>query len=257
MRQDQALKILLSGRSTLLTGEPGAGKSHTIREFMKQTRRHVALTASTGIAATNIGGQTIHSWCGIGASQELRQSQVYGIRNGPAGRRIRAADTLVIDEISMLAGDTLQMVDYVCRTARGAYSKPFGGLQIIVGDFFQLPPVTFKQWRFAFENGLHGPISIRKFCFPASIGKMIRNFWRCWPQFAETSATDIIQRFVHGISVMRDCRETFRCCCRRTNSLIVSTPLSLKTCRGASNLPHDELRRTAAHVRINEGLPIA
>ena len=58
----------------------------------------------------------------------------------------------MIDEISMLSGDVLQMLDYVCRSVRDARHEPFGGLQVIlVGDFFQLPPVSFKQWRFAFE----------------------------------------------------------------------------------------------------------
>lgn len=152
MTQEQALKILSSGQSVFLTGEPGAGKSHTIREFMKRTRRLVALTASTGIAATNIGGQTIHAWSGIGARQALTKTDVYAIRNGPAGRRMRAADALVIDEISMLSGDVLQMVDFVARVARDAYRTPFGGLQVIlVGDFFQLPAVKHERWRFAFE----------------------------------------------------------------------------------------------------------
>ena len=152
MRQSLALEIMRSGRSVFLTGEPGAGKSYTVRKFMECPTSRIALTASTGIAATNIGGQTIHAWCGIGARQKLTRSDVYAIRNGPAGRRIRAADTLVIDEISMLSGDVLQMLDYVCRAARDARHEPFGGLQVIlVGDFFQLPPVSFKRWRFAFE----------------------------------------------------------------------------------------------------------
>ena len=108
------------------------------------------MTASTGIAATNIGGQTIHSWCGIGTRQELTGRDIGMIKNGRAGARIRSADTLVIDEISMLSGDVLQMLDYVCRAARDAWYEPFGGLQVIlVGDFFQLPPVSFKRWRFA------------------------------------------------------------------------------------------------------------
>jgi hypothetical protein len=170
MEQDQALEILLSGRSVFLTGGPGTGKSYVIREFMKRSRR-VALTASTGIAATNIGGQTIHSWSGIGARRELTSTDVFVIRNGPAGRRIRSADTLVIDEVSMLSGDTLQMLDYVCREARGVIhrgdlNKPFGGLQVVlVGDFFQLPPVVVKKedvrWHFAFEAPCWGELDPR------------------------------------------------------------------------------------------------
>ena len=153
MKQALALEILLSGQSAFLTGEPGAGKSHTVREFIKLSGRRIALTGSTGVAATLIGGRTIHAWSGIGASQELQRWQLYAIKNGPAGRRIRGADVLVIDEISMLAGDTLQAIDYVCRVARDTHHKPFGGLQVIlVGDFFQLPPVVKKpRHHFAFE----------------------------------------------------------------------------------------------------------
>lgn len=152
MKQSQALEILMSGRNVFLTGEPGAGKSYVVRQFMECTASRVALTASTGIAGTNIGGQTIHAWSGIGARQELTGRDLGMIRNGPSGRRLRLADVLVIDEISMLSGDVLQMLDYVCRTARDARYEPFGGLQVIlVGDFFQLPPVSFKRWRFAFE----------------------------------------------------------------------------------------------------------
>jgi ATP-dependent exoDNAse (exonuclease V) alpha subunit len=156
VKQSQALDILLSGRSAFLTGGPGTGKSYVIREFMNRSRR-VALTASTGVAATNIGGQTLHAWSGLGARRELTPTDVYCIKNGPPGRRIRSADTLVIDEVSMLSGDTLQMLDYVCRVVRDAYHTPFGGLQIVlVGDFFQLPPVIVDkrnppEWLFAFD----------------------------------------------------------------------------------------------------------
>jgi len=159
MKQSKALEILLSGRNAFLTGEPGAGKSYVVRKFMECTASRVALTASTGIAGTNIGGQTIHAWSGIGARQELTGRDLGMIRNGRAGARIRAADVLVIDEISMLSGDVLQMLDYVCRTARDAQHEPFGGLQVIlVGDFFQLSPVSFKRWRFAFEAPAWGAL---------------------------------------------------------------------------------------------------
>lgn len=135
MRQAQALEIMLSGRSVFLTGGPGAGKTHTVNEFLLRTSSRVALTAATGIAATHIGGQTIHSWAGVNAR--------------PNVDGIRAADTLVIDEISMLSGATLRSVDQACRRARERYDKPFGGLQaVLVGDFCQLPPV---QGGFAFD----------------------------------------------------------------------------------------------------------
>ena len=82
MRQSLALEIMLSGRSVFLTGEPGAGKSYTVRKFMERTTSRIALTASTGIAATNIGGQTIHAWTGIGPRQELTGRDIGMIKNG-------------------------------------------------------------------------------------------------------------------------------------------------------------------------------
>lgn len=154
MNQDSALEILLSGRNVFLTGGPGTGKSFIIGQFMKRSGRRVALTASTGIAAVNICGQTVHSWAGLGMYSKLSSSDLNRIRNGPTGARIRRADALVIDEVSMLSGDTLEAVDLACRAAHDDLDTPFGGLQVILtGDFFQLPPVIkgTPRFRFAFE----------------------------------------------------------------------------------------------------------
>jgi hypothetical protein len=103
MKQSQALGILLSGRNAFLTGGPGTGKSYVIREFTNRSRR-VALTASTGIAATQVGGQTIHAWSGIGARRALYPSDAHAIKNGLAGARIRAADTHMALLASIRAG---------------------------------------------------------------------------------------------------------------------------------------------------------
>ncbi|MCA9362505.1 helix-turn-helix domain-containing protein, partial [Candidatus Kaiserbacteria bacterium] len=103
----------------------------------------VAVTASTGIAATHIGGMTIHSWSGFGIKGELTPYDLDQI----AGRerlvkRMKKAHVLVIDEISMLDGRGLDMVDQILRTVLQS-NEPFGGIQVVcIGDFFQLPPVT-------------------------------------------------------------------------------------------------------------------
>ena len=115
----------------------------------------VAVTASTGIAATHIGGMTIHSWSGLGVRDQLSAYDLdYIASNEKVVKRAKAAQVLVIDEISMLDGKVLDMVDQILRTIR---QKPeaFGGLQVIfVGDFFQLPPVTRNGdiMRYAFES---------------------------------------------------------------------------------------------------------
>ncbi|HMP67118.1 MAG TPA: PIF1 family DEAD/DEAH box helicase [Candidatus Paceibacterota bacterium] len=145
MTQSEALNILKTGANVFLTGEPGSGKTHTINEYIKYLNQHhidPAITASTGIAATHIGGITIHSWSGIGIKNSLNKYDLDKISSTEyVSKRIRRTHVLIIDEVSMLSGKTLSMVDAVCREVRQDNS-PFGGLQIIfVGDFFQLPPI--------------------------------------------------------------------------------------------------------------------
>jgi ATP-dependent DNA helicase PIF1 len=105
-----------------------------------------AITASTGIAATHIGGLTIHSWAGIGIKRSLSAYDLDRIASTEhVVKRMRRTKVLIIDEVSMLGPDTLSMVDAVCREVF-ASQKPFGGLQIIfVGDFFQLPPIVRRE----------------------------------------------------------------------------------------------------------------
>ncbi len=151
MTQEEALKILKTGVNVFLTGEPGAGKSHTINEYVRYLKEcdiEPSITASTGIAATHIHGMTIHAWSGIGIANYLTPVELDRIATKEhVSRRIRSARVLIIDEVSMLASNTLDMVDAVCREVR-QNSLPFGGLQVVlVGDFFQLPPVVRSQYQ--------------------------------------------------------------------------------------------------------------
>ncbi len=146
MTQQEALSILKTGANVFLTGEPGSGKTHTINTYVSWLRDHgvePSITASTGIAATHIGGLTIHSWSGIGIKRTLSPYDLDQIAsNKRVSERIRHSYILIIDEISMLSAETLSMVDAVCREVKQNDSH-FGGLQVIlVGDFFQLPPVN-------------------------------------------------------------------------------------------------------------------
>ena len=144
MKQGIALEVMLAGESVLLTGPAGAGKTFVLNQFIRLAKsegKHVSVTATTGLAATHLGGTTIHSWSGIGISDELPNGFADHMAKGRK-EIIEKTDVLIIDEISMLHDYRLDMVDTVCRLVRGK-DEPFGGIQIIMsGDFFQLPPIN-------------------------------------------------------------------------------------------------------------------
>lgn len=157
MLQTEALKILQSGRNTFVTGQPGSGKTYVLNTFIDWARDEdlsVAVTASTGIAATHLGGTTIHSWAGIGIKDSLSLNDLKRIKeNGIRAENIKDADVLIIDEISMLDGPRFEMIDQVLQFVRES-TQPFGGVQLVVcGDFFQLPPISRDKERiFAFQT---------------------------------------------------------------------------------------------------------
>lgn len=143
MTQEQAMKILLGGANCIVSGPAGSGKSYTLSEFIKQAkrkRRKVVTTATTGLAAAHLGGQTIHSWSGIGLDNKLHDDYIYTMSE-VRKKAIRKTDTLIIDEISMMHDYNLDMVNKAMKLIR-ENDEPFGGIQVILcGDFFQLPPV--------------------------------------------------------------------------------------------------------------------
>ena len=146
MRQSQALTIMMNGSNVFLTGAPGAGKTFVLNQFITQSKqlgKRVAVTASTGIAASHLGGNTIHSWSGLGILDELSRDDLKRLgASDKLKKRYRMCDILVIDEVSMLHGHRLDMVNQLAKQLR-ENDEPFGGLQVIlVGDLFQLPPIT-------------------------------------------------------------------------------------------------------------------
>ena len=156
MTQKDALKIMQGGKNVFLTGEPGSGKTYILTKFIKWCRsnnKKVAITASTGIAASHIGGITIHSWSGTGIAEEMTKEDLrrYG-NNARLRKRYNKAQVLVIDEVSMLHGHRLDMVNAIAKKLRGN-EAPFGGLQVIlVGDLFQLPPVSRNSSTYDFAH---------------------------------------------------------------------------------------------------------
>jgi ATP-dependent exoDNAse (exonuclease V) alpha subunit len=149
MTQKEALDILKLGHNVFLTGAAGSGKTYLLNQYISYLRSHnipVGITASTGIAATHMGGTTIHSWSGIGIRAEMTGKDVQELFKRPYLRkRFNNTKVLIIDEISMLHGFRLDMVDMICRAFK-SNDVPFGGMQVIMcGDFFQLPPVSKKD----------------------------------------------------------------------------------------------------------------
>ena len=135
---------MLSGKNVFLTGEAGTGKSTVLREFQRQATQGCVFLAPTGIAAINVGGTTIHSFFLLQPGL-LTPDNLEDLENGKRKRLIRATKTIIIDEISMVRSDVFAAIDYRLRSlaSGGNQRKPFGGKQIIlVGDFFQLPPVV-------------------------------------------------------------------------------------------------------------------
>jgi ATP-dependent DNA helicase PIF1 len=158
MTQETALEILKTGANVFLTGEPGSGKTYVINQYiawLEAAGLTVAVTASTGIAATHIGGLTIHSWSGVGTRDTLSRYDLDQIATKEKlVRRIKKTHVLIVDEVSMLDGKLLDMVDVICRTIRQS-QEGFGGMQVVcVGDFFQLPPIARmgEMMRYAFES---------------------------------------------------------------------------------------------------------
>ena len=146
--QEYVLQLATGGQSLFYTGSAGTGKSVLLRSIIKSLKQkhekgHVAVTASTGLAACNIGGITLHSFAGVGLGDGTISALMKKIRrNKKAYIRWCLVKVLIIDEISMIDGVFLNKLDSISKTLR-KNNKPFGGIQLIVcGDFYQLPPVN-------------------------------------------------------------------------------------------------------------------
>ena len=144
-------------RPFFLTGKAGTGKTTFLRSLRFVTGKRVVITAPTGVAAVNAGGETLHSFFGLpfGPFVPKREGRsTAGVHDaaslprylhlrGKKAELIQSLDTLVIDEVSMVRADLLDMIDIVLRHIRSRPEEPFGGVQVVlIGDLYQLPPVV-------------------------------------------------------------------------------------------------------------------
>lgn len=165
--QQRVLDLVINqSKSVFFTGSAGTGKSVLMRAIIADLRKkwsrepdRIAVTASTGLAACNIGGVTLHSFAGIGLGKEDVPTLVKKIKkNTKARNRWIRTKILVIDEISMVDGDLFDKLEGIARSLRNN-GRPFGGIQLVItGDFFQLPPVPdydnkARGVKFAFDAG--------------------------------------------------------------------------------------------------------
>lgn len=149
VNQDKAFQLLQSGQNVFLTGSAGTGKTFVLNRFIRYLRDRnirVAVTASTGIAATHLNGQTIHSWAGLGIKDSFNYDDFERMaKKKYLKEHFEKTHVLIIDEVSMLHRSQLNMVNDVLKHFRKSMD-PFGGIQVVLcGDFFQLPPVTRVQ----------------------------------------------------------------------------------------------------------------
>lgn len=155
--QSYALEILGSGENVFLTGKAGTGKSTVLRSYLEgENPEKTAILASTGAAAVLVGGRTFHSFFGLGILEGGPVRTIERALKQPRLRkRLKEIETVVIDEISMISGETLAVAENIAQQVRGNF-QPWGGIRVIaVGDFAQLPPVTRDRpspdWAFQHE----------------------------------------------------------------------------------------------------------
>ena len=142
-----------SGKSLLITGRAGTGKSTLLNYFRNNTKNKVVILAPTGVAAINVGGQTIHSFFHFKPNVTPASIKKKKSADKEKTTIYKKLTTIVIDEVSMVRADLLDCVDKFLRLNGPTPKLPFGGVQMIfIGDLYQLPPVVTSQEREIFRT---------------------------------------------------------------------------------------------------------
>lgn len=168
MKQTTALEILKSGKNVFMTGSAGTGKTYLLRQYMqylKERRIHPTIVAPTGIAASHLKGQTIHSFFALGIRDSIVDNGYveFLLEKSYLKSRFAKLKVLIIDEVSMVSPEIFASMDKILRSFKNN-PEPFGGVQVVIsGDFFQLPPVSkeFKEKRFAWQAPVWKSLDLR------------------------------------------------------------------------------------------------
>jgi ATP-dependent exoDNAse (exonuclease V) alpha subunit len=153
----QAHEILEKTKKHLfISGKAGTGKSTLLNYFRHNTTKRVVVLAPTGVAAVNIEGETIHSFCRFQPNITTEYAKKAGYKQ-KSSKLINNLETIIIDEISMVRADLLDCVDIFLRAAR-EIDQPFGGVQMVfIGDLYQLPPVIRSEEKMILEQIYRSP----------------------------------------------------------------------------------------------------
>lgn len=166
---DNSLKRIIdfirNGDNIFITGHAGTGKSYILGKLKEKYKKKLTITSTTGIAAVNVKGQTLHSWAGVGLCRSSIDTVVEKIRKRASQyRQILNCKMLAIDEVSMLNIETFEYVNEVLKLIRES-DEPFGGIQVIfIGDFFQLPPVekeNLPEKRYCFDSDVWKSLDLK------------------------------------------------------------------------------------------------
>lgn len=206
--------IVRNNKNVVILGSAGTGKSTVVKEIIKECNKNnvnIGITATTGCAAILIGGSTLHSFMGIGTAQEEPQQLVNNILSKKnILLKLYKLQILLIDEISMMNAEIFTKVSNILSIIRNN-SKPFGGIQVIlVGDFYQLPPVTGE------------------FCFKSEIWKEmdfnIHQLTKIYRQ-SDMYFQELLERAKHGIITQEDVEVLKKCKYHKFSNDIIPTRL--------------------------------
>ncbi len=209
MTQQEALDILRTGNNVYLTGSAGSGKTYVLSQYLlylKQQGVKVGVTASTGVASTQLSGMTVHAWSGLGAREALTEHDIAElVKRKYLIKRYEKTQVLIIDEVSMLSSKTLEGIDTLCRAFKNS-SLPFGGMQVVLcGDFFQLPPVSNGSTDFIYESTLWKELGLKICYLDKSYRQNDERFIRLLTDIRENNVTSrtwdtLKERFIDPIT---------------------------------------------------------